>query len=340
MTKVCAEYIWLGGNYELRSKSRVLSCVDKNYLRLEDIPQWNYDGSSTDQASGEDSEVILNPVSVYTDPFRGFPNLLVMCDTYHPDSSPTATNNRQWADYIFNKNIGELPWYGLEQEYFILDPETNRPIGMPIEGGKQGQYYCSVGTENAFCRNMVEEHFMICLRAGLNISGINAEVAPGQWEFQIGPCLGISAGDQLWIARYLLHRVSEKYNLSITFEPKPVEGDWNGSGCHTNFSTLSMREGTVNHDGLYYIDKAIEKLSKRHAEHMELYGTGNEKRMTGLHETSSYDQFSEGIANRGCSIRRGNATVQNRKGYFEDRRPSSNCDPYLVTGKIFKTICE
>ena len=328
------EYVWIGGNKELRSKTRVM----RNPV-LDGLPVWNFDGSSTGQATGEDSEVILKPAMVFIDPFRenGY---IVLCETYTATGEVHSTNHRKWANDIFNKNPDLKPWFGLEQEYFMINRQTGNPVGFVnnLVANPQGQYYCSVGAGNAFGRNIAEEHLQACIKAGIKIAGINAEVAPGQWEFQIGPCEGIEQGDHLWIARYILQRIAEKYDVCIDFEPKPVKGDWNGSGCHTNFSTLPMREGTNEHDGLYYIDEAIHKLSLKHPEHMEVYGEGNQERMTGKHETASYDKFSEGVANRGCSIRRGNETVKNRKGYFEDRRPSSNCDPYLVTGKIFETI--
>jgi glutamine synthetase len=264
---------------------------------------------------------------------------MVLCDTYRPDGTPVENNHRQWANKLFDQGLDEEPWYGLEQEYFLMDPNTHKPLGFPKNGfpNEQGQYYCSAGAQNAFGRQIVEEHLASCVYAGINISGVNAEVAPGQWEFQIGPCVGIEEGDHLWMARYLLNRVAEKHGVIVDLEPKPVKGDWNGSGCHANYSTKNMREGTDNKSGLEYIDEAIEKLSHKHMEHMEVYGSGNEQRMTGEHETASYDKFSHGVANRGASIRRGNQTVKDGKGYFEDRRPSSNCDPYLVTGKIFET---
>jgi len=230
----------------------------------------------------------------------------------------------------------------IEQEYFLMNLETGRPLGWPQEGEpeEQGKYYCGVGSGKVFGREIVDRHYKLCLEAGVRISGINAEVAPGQWEFQIGPCLGIEQGDHLWMARYLLQRVAEKYNVMINWEPKPMSGDWNGSGCHTNYSTHNMRNGTAEKEGLDYINEAIEKLSLKHDEHMKVYGSGNEKRMTGQHETASFDKFSSGVANRGASVRIGNTNVNQKKGYFEDRRPSSNCDPYLVTGMIFKTTCD
>ena len=345
MEKVCLEYVWIGGNNEMRSKTKVFEINSKdpfsyeNIMDPEKLPVWNFDGSSTGQATGEDSEVILKPVNVFKDPLRDN-GRIVLCETYTPLGEPHPTNKRFNANKIFDTKLEEKPWYGMEQEYFMIDNDTGNPLGFHknLIANPQGQYYCSAGTENAFGRDIAEKHLQACIKAGIQISGINAEVAPGQWEFQIGPCVGIEEGDQLWTARYLLTRIAEEYNVSINFEPKPIKGDWNGSGCHTNFSTEKMRNGTDENNGLYYIDDAIQKLSLKHKEHMEVYGTGNEERMTGKHETASYEKFSDGIANRGCSIRRGNQTYKDKKGYFEDRRPSSNCDPYLVTSKIFETI--
>lgn len=328
-----AEYVWLGGNNEFRSKTRVF---DQEIRLLDQLPEWNYDGSSTEQAQGTDSEVILVPRQIFPDPIRGGNAILVLCETTRPDGTYLENSHRHWANEIFEKNKGAEPWFGLEQEYFMINTVTQKPLGYD-ENKTQGQFYCSVGAENAFGRDLAEEHLHVCIAAGIKISGINAEVAPGQWEFQIGPCVGIEEGDHLWMARYLLVRLAEKYNITIDFEPKPLEGDWNGSGCHANYSTKEMREGTFGKKGLDHIDEAIEKLSHKHMEHMAVYGSGNEKRMTGAHETASYDTFSHGVANRGASIRRGNDTVKKGKGYFEDRRPSSNCDPYLVTGMLFKT---
>ena len=327
------EYVWIDNNYNLRSKIKVM--YNEYIDSITNIPEWNYDGSSTNQSSGEDSEVIIKPQRMFSSKKDKF-HILVLCDTYTPKGEILQTNNRYNATEIFNKKLEATPWFGMEQEYFIIDPMTNKPLGYD-EKKTQGQYYCSVGTENAFGRKIAEEHMMECINYGVTISGINAEVAPGQWEYQIGPCEGIEMGDNLWIARYLLQKVAEIHNVIINIEPKPLSGDWNGSGCHTNYSTKQMREGTPEKNGLHYINDAIEKLSEKHKEHMKVYGSGNEKRMTGGHETASYDKFTSGTANRGASIRIGNANVKNKKGYFEDRRPSSNCDPYLVTSKIFET---
>ena len=329
------EYVWIGGENEIRSKTKVVYDIVSS---IDDLSDWNYDGSSTKQASGDDSEVILKPQALFKDPLRGGNHKLVLCDTYTSQGNPLSNNHRKWANEVFEEKLNEEPWFGLEQEYFIIDPKTGKPLGY-MEGNEQGQYYCSVGAENAFGRVIAEQHLHACVQSGITISGINAEVAPGQWEFQIGPCVGIDQGDHLWMARYLLQKIAEIHNVSINIDAKPLKGDWNGSGCHANYSTKNMREGNDDKTGLAFIEEAVEKLSFKHDEHMEVYGTGNEERMTGKCETASFYKFSHGIANRGASIRIGTENYKNQKGYFEDRRPSSNCDPYLVTGMMFKTTC-
>jgi glutamine synthetase len=342
--KVIAEYIWLGGENELRSKVRVLTnhnITQNVQIQLSDIPDWDYDGSSTKQADGANSEVILKPCAIYKDPFRKDTenmcySYLVLCSTYRNDGTPLPNNFRDAAVKTFDKNRNEVPWFGLEQEYFLFDNATNLPVGITdINKVTQGQYYCSAGSRNTFCRSVAEEHMMACLYAGINISGINAEVAPGQWEYQVGPCTGIAAADQLWTARYIMERITEKYGVYVVLDPKPFD-NMNGSGCHTNFSTKTMR----SENGLAEIHKAIELLKTKHEEHMEVYGKDNEMRLTGKHETSGFHHFTHGQADRGASIRIGNKTVNDGCGYFEDRRPSSNMEPYLVTAKIFETVME
>jgi glutamine synthetase len=331
--KTIVEHVWIDGYDGLRSKTRVM---DGEINSLHDIPVWNFDGSSTNQATGEDSEVLIHPCALFNDPMRKAHHKLVLCETTTAKNEPLTNNHRRWAKSIFDMAPEKEPWFGLEQEYFLLNTVTNKPLGY--DGAvKQGQYYCSAGAKNAFGRDIAAAHLEACVYAGIKISGINAEVAPGQWEYQIGPCLGIEQGDHLWMARFLLERVAEKYGVAVTIEPKPLDGDWNGSGCHANYSTKEMREGTNDKTGLDVINETIYKLSQNHLEHMKVYGKDNEKRLSGLHETSRYDEFSSDIANRGCSIRIGNNTFNEKKGYFEDRRPSSNCDPYLVSARLFKT---
>mmetsp|Transcript_12307 Transcript_12307/g.37542 ORF Transcript_12307/g.37542 Transcript_12307/m.37542 type:complete len:359 (+) Transcript_12307:251-1327(+) len=331
-----AEYVWLDGFYKLRSKAKTLTEIPQS---VEDLPEWNYDGSSCHQAPGADSEVILRPQAMYKDPFRGDPNVLVMCDTYNAQGLPLQTNMRHDCAVVMDAVKDLEPWFGCEQEYFIIDKDTGRPLGFPAKGypGPQGPYYCGVGSGHIYGRGMVEEHYRACLYAGIKMSGINAEVAPGQWEFQIGPAVGMEEGDMMWMARYILERVCEKYNFTASYAAKPEKGDWNGSGAHTNFSTKPMRE-----DGGYEnaILPALERLSKKHVEHIKAYGEDNIERLTGTHETSSMEKFSYGKANRGASCRIPNSTVDNNKGYFEDRRPSASMDPYIVTKLLVSTCCD
>jgi len=217
----------------------------------------------------------------------------------------------------------------------LLTSDSRTPLGWPTNGfpAPQGPYYCGVGTQFSHGRHIAESHYRACLYAQLDISGINAEVMPGQWEFQVGPCVGIDSGDQLWLARYLLNRVCEDFGVVVSYEPKPVKGDWNGAGAHCNYSTKSMR----NNGGYKYIIEAVEKLGKVHEIHMDVYGKDNHHRLTGKHETAHHDEFKYGVANRGASIRIPRQAEIDQKGYFEDRRPAANCDPYIVTSMIANT---
>ncbi|KAG9441945.1 hypothetical protein H6P81_017799 [Aristolochia fimbriata] len=333
--KIVAEYVWIGGSgMDMRSKGRTLPGP---VSKPSEIPKWNFDGSSTMQAPGDNSEVILHPQAIFRDPFRRGKNILVMCDAYTSVGDPIPTNNRFKAQKIFSNPdvVAEEPWYGIEQEYTLLQKDVHWPLGWPVGGfpAPQGPYYCGTGADKAYGRDIVNAHYKACLYAGINISGINGEVMPGQWEFQVGPAVGISAGDEVWMARYILERITEAAGVNLSFDPKPIQGDWNGAGAHTNYSTKSMR----NDGGLAVIKKAIEKLSLRHNEHIKAYGDGNERRLTGRHETADINTFSWGVANRGASVRVGRDTEKQGKGYFEDRRPASNMDPYVVTSMIAET---
>jgi glutamine synthetase len=335
--KIMAEYVWIGGatttgGVDLRSKTKTLNKMPSS---IEDLPEWNYDGSSTNQAPGSDSEVILRPRAIFADPFRSEGNILVMCDTYTPAGTPLPTNTRHDADKIFSQDLASEPWFGIEQEYTLFEKDGFTPLGWPVGGfpGAQGPYYCSAGTDVSFGRNVANAHYKACLYAGINVSGINAEVMPGQWEYQVGPCTGIESGDHMWISRYLLIRICEEFGVNVSFDPKPIAGDWNGAGCHTNYSTAKMRcDG-----GMEEILRACERLGAKHEEHIRVYGEGNERRLTGAHETAPIDKFSYGVANRGASIRIPRQAEKEGKGYLEDRRPASNICPYVVTAKIFQT---
>lgn len=334
-----AEYIWIDANYNLRSKSRTLPSLrseSQTYFNPSNVPIWNYDGSSTKQANTEDSDVILRPVAVFIDPFRGYPHLLVLCSTYTSSGEPLKTNHRHWASDIFDITTKtHKPWYGIEQEFFFLDT-NDKPIGFPDDGKAEGQgeYYCGVGAKNIFGREIMDVFYQHCILASVKIAGINAEVANSQWEFQIGPCSGLESGDHLWVARYIMNRVAEKYGVVVNYHPKPIGNEWNGSGLHTNFSTQAMRE----EGGLQEIKIALEKLKARHGVHMENYGEGNILRMTGIHETADYYKFTWGVRDRSASVRIPPGVAKDGKGYLEDRRPASNADPYLIAGLLYETV--
>ena len=332
MTKCKLEYIWLDGyqpTQSLRSKTKV---VEDFSGKVEDAPVWCFDGSSTEQAPGGSSDCLLKPVFACPDPARLGTGFLVMCEVLTPDGEPHPTNGRATI-----KDDDNDFWFGFEQEYTVWDPETDRPIGFPAEGypGPQGPYYCSVGAGKAVGREIIEEHLDLCLECGLNVEGINAEVMMGQWEYQIFSKGAKDAGDQIWVSRYLLERVAEKYGMAINWHPKPVKGDWNGSGMHANFSNTTLR--TCGSKETY--DAICQAFEPRIKEHIDVYGAENDQRLTGLHETQSIDKFSYGVSDRGASIRIPIGTVEGGwKGWLEDRRPASNADPYMVASSIIDTV--
>lgn len=331
MAKAKLEYIWLDGSEPtqgLRSKTKIVKDFSG---KLSDCPVWSFDGSSTGQAEGGSSDLLLKPVFICPDPGRknGY---LIMTEVLNADGTPHSTNGRATIDDDDNDF-----WFGFEQEYFLWDPETDKPLGFPANGypRPQGPYYCSVGAENSYGRNIVEEHLDLCLDAGLNVEGINGEVAAGQWEFQIFAKGAEEAGDQIWVARYLLERTAEAYGVSVNWHCKPIKGDWNGSGMHANFSNSVLRE--AGNKETY--DKVCQAFAPVITEHIAVYGADNDQRLTGLHETQSIDKFSYGISDRGASIRIPIATVENGwKGWLEDRRPNSAADPYKVAARIIKTV--
>lgn len=341
--KLKLEYIWLDGHKpepNLRSKIKIYERVEneeslRNPLhfaptRPEDLPLWSFDGSSTQQAEGKSSDCVLKPVRIYQDPTRSGFSFLVFCEVLNPDGTPHTSNHRHGLDN------DEDYWFGFEQEYVLS--RDGKPLGFPKEGKPepQGKYYCSVGYPWSAGREISEEHLDACLSCGLHITGTNAEVLLGQWEYQILGKGQQSASDDLWISRFLLMRIAEKYGVQIDLRPKPLaEGDWNGSGMHVNFSNSEMRE--VGGEDLF---KTIcEAFRVTHPEAIKDYGSDNHLRLTGKHETQSMDKFSWGISDRGASIRIPVAVTQEGwKGYLEDRRPASNANPYQVVRHITNSI--
>ena len=332
--KIRAEYIWIDGGEptpEVRSKTKI---IDKGI----EPGIWGFDGSSTNQATGDNSDVVLSPVFTCPDPIRGGDDILVLCETLlTADLSPHPSNTRARAKAALDLYGDQEPWFGLEQEYTLINPATGWPAGFPPNGfpAPQGPYYCGVGSLKIHGRDLIEDHTKACMDAGLAISGTNAEVMPGQWEFQIGPVDTVTVGDHLWVARYLLFRLAEDHGVEVSIEAKPMKGDWNGAGMHTNFSTKAMREG---YDAIVAGCEALgaEGVVEKH---LAEYGVGIEDRLTGAHETQRFDQFSYGVSDRGASIRIPWQVAQDGKGYLEDRRPNANADPYDVAAVMTETVC-
>lgn len=326
-----AEYIWIDGSIptrKLRSKTRIVGDGKKPAI-------WGFDGSSTGQALGLASDCVLVPVFTCPDPLRGAKDVLVMCEVLNSDMTPHVTNARAAAVATAKKYASFEPMFGIEQEYTFF--QDGRPYGWPEVGypAPQGPYYCGVGGSKMAGRDIVEAHTLACLRAGLAIEGTNAEVMMSQWEFQIGVLDSVAVGDQLWVARWLLERIAEEFDVDVSLEAKPIKGDWNGAGAHTNFSTKQMRAN----GGWDAIIAGCEALGTRVKEHIAVYGDGIEDRLTGAHETAPYTTYSYGISDRGRSVRIPGAVARDKKGYLEDRRPNANIDPYEVTQLIVETIC-
>ena len=324
------EYLWLDGctPTQIRYKTKVVKDFGKS---VEGVPVWGFDGSSTQQAEGNNSDCVLKPVRVYENPLEK-ESSIVLCEVWNVNDTPHETNTRRKLEETIldiEDDIDE--WVGFEQEYTFY--ENGWPYGWPPldEPAPQGDYYCGRNIGDRISR----QHLNACIKAGISICGTNAEVMLGQWEYQIGAGGSVQMSDDLWVARWLLERICEKHDVIVSLHPKPIEGDWNGAGCHTNFSTKEMRE----EGGDLKIGEAIEKLEPKHQEHIEAYGQDNDQRLTGLHETCDINTFRWGVSDRGASIRVPWQVHRDGCGYLEDRRPSSNCDPYLVAQKLVETIC-
>ena len=354
------EYIWLDGyspDQNLRSKTKIWNfnptqTTKFNVLRdngpcPDELPIWSFDGSSTKQAEGNFSDCLLKPVRVISDPQRK-QAFLVMCEVLNTDKTPHESNNRHLIPIKdeeisvedFNVEWEEEFWFGFEQEYTLI--KDGKPLGFPkeypaVNPNPQGLYYCSVGIRNVNGRIIAEEHLDTCLSAGLKVIGINAEVLLGQWEYQLFGKGAKQASDDLWLSRYFLHRICEKYKVHVEFHPKPVAGEWNGSGLHCNFSNKRMREEGEKE----YYKEVCEKLKDRHIEFINDYGSSNELRLTGKFETADINTFSYGVSDRGASIRIPIGVVNDGwKGYMEDRRPASNADPYKITKLLSEILIE
>ena len=350
------EYIWIDDSNNLRGKTMVYR---KPFKTAADLPVWNYDELAYKER-GLEVVVMLRPVALFPDPFRGGHHKLVLTEKLDLSFNPHFTNHRAKAVEILEKAAKHEPMFGIEQEYFLLtrnqaiyeytDKDGTKKAerqylpykwlghGNPGGGGKF--HSTSVGGEVAYGREVAEEHLAACLKAGLEIWGINSEGLASQWEYQIGICDGIEISDQIWIARYILHRITEPHNLIANMECKPYKNFY-GNGLHTNFSTKAMREGADGKKGIEFIREACIKLSKpeTHKRHLEVYGEGNLERLIGnntwtaSHETCTWAEHSKDV-----SLRIPVDTVNAEQGYFEDRRVGANADPYQVVTVLVQSI--
>ena len=336
------EYIWLDGNDTKRIRSKVrYSMLAPTANVLPSIPEWSFDGSSTNQADTENSDCVLKPVKVFPNPMesRNLPTYYVLCEVMNPDGTPHESNTRaKLKDAILKSDVEQHMFVGIEQEYIITDPRTNKPLGWDKYDGDtpppQGKYYCGVGAETNVSRNLAEAHANMCIQSGISIDGFHPEVMLSQWEYQTGVGTPLDISDNLWMSRFLLQRVGERMDVSVSYDPKPVDGDWNGSGAHINFSNRGTRED----EELGYINILCMNLQESHSEAIAAYGIGNHKRLTGNHETSSVEKFSFGEGDRSASIRIPVSTANNGRGHIEDRRPSANMDPYEALTYLVSSI--
>ena len=324
------EYIWLDAKQNFRSKVKVNNGKPYELNDISTIPIWNYDGSSTGQAEIQDSEVLLHPKKVYTHSMlTNFP-VLVLCDTYNPKTDLRTSHYD--AELVFKKYKDNLPMFGLEQEFFMLDTITRDIPEKKNKVAQHGEYYCAIGPQCARTRPYVLDVMYTAIQLGIQITGMNYEVAPGQAELQV--CnIGLDACYDLLMVRYLLTRLGERYKIIPNFEPK-ILNDENGSGCHINFSTLEMRSMTNVKELHQTIQSMCKNLEQDHNIFInEYYGSGNKERLSGTCETCSFKEFKIKKGGRNASIR-----VPNDGNYFEDRRPSSNIDPYLACSKLLECV--
>jgi glutamine synthetase len=340
------EYVWIDGQKptaKMRGKTKVVYGVpDVISEPTGEIPKWinswGFDGSSTNQANTKDSDLALKPVFVIPDPLRGSPHVIVLCEVNYLDGRPHESNTRAVLRETFEKYKHEEPWFGFEQEYTLYDKDGLRPLRWPEGGGypaPQGKYYCGVGADEVLGSRLIEVNTDDQINASLKIAGTNAEVMPSQWEFQNMPSEPPFVADGLWLARWILYRRGEQMGYTVKLDPKPILGDWNGAGCHSNFSIKRMRGDW----GINIINAACIRLSDFHREHMWAYGADNYLRLTGVHETCPIEQFKFAVGHRGCSIRIPAQVAIDGMGYLEDRRPAANMDPYQVSTALLETVC-
>ena len=337
------EYVWLDGSSskKLRSKVKFIDLKDLNAKSPEEmlskLPELSFDGSSTGQSKTDSSDCILKPIKAIPYRIDRTPSFIILCEVMNPDGTPHKTNTRSKMRETLEKVAGNGMIFGIEQEFVLTDPFTGKPLGWDKYNSDtpppQGDYYCGVGSDVTVGRDIVESFLIASAGAGIPLDGINAEVMLSQWEYQTKPKDALVASDELWITRFILQKVAERMKVGISYDPKLIDGDWNGSGGHINFSSEHMRKNA----DIDYMNLLCSSMSTYHDKAIEVYGVGNDRRLTGKNETSFVNNFSWGELDRTASIRIPSETVKNNgKGYLEDRRPSANFDPYEAFNYLLK----
>ena len=311
------EYVWLDRYQpELFLRSKIKATSEDN------IPDWSFNASSMQQVGTGSVECLLLPVQHYESPFAF--DYIVLCQVQRADHTDHPSNTRAAASEV----VTDEWWFGFEQEYYLT--HTDGTILGWERGDPHSENYCGVGASRIAGREIAEEHLLACLEAGIALTGINAESGLGQWEYQ---CFGrgIKAADDLWVSRYILNKIAEKYGVCVNYHPKMKKAGYYGSSMHTNFSNEAMR--TKGDKAIF--DEMCRKLGKCHDQAIAAYGLDHDMRLTGKHEMQVITKFSHGVSDCGVSIRTPVYTLEHGwKGYLEDRRPSSNADPYLVVAHI------
>ncbi|KAH9628059.1 hypothetical protein HF086_018034 [Spodoptera exigua] len=252
------------------------------------------------------------------------------------DENFQGSNHRYKCAATYNKCKEQEPWFGMEQYFYLMNPTDLRPVGWPKGGYPQSSplYYCGTGGDKIFGRELIDAHSRCCLYAGIPMWSTNPEVVPSQWQYRVGPSVGINAGDDAWMARFILKILAEQFGVSISFDPKPV-AEWSTSAAGVNFSTLATR----GENGISVIQKGIKKLAASHERHIKVYDAHGElDNKTPLSGETMTEKFSAGIADRSCSIRIPRIVAENKCGFLEDRRPASNSDPYQVIDALMRTV--
>lgn len=343
-----AEYIWTDSDGNVRSKAKTITSVPSG---PDDCSIWMYDGSICGQAALKDSDVYLVPRAVFKDPFRGPPHVLVICESVTQDMSPAPGSFRADAAEACDRHGGCEPWFSFEQEYCLMKVgcmgegfDEGTPYGFGEEEddtdvAAEGNFYCGAGGDK-ICecqRALQDDHYALCLAAGVKIASAHAGCGVGSGVFTVGPCTGVSVGDHMTVARWILKVASEAYadHFYPSFHPQPAEGR---RGCAMN-AAFSARQ-TRSEGGLGVIEKCCRALSRRTREHLAAYGLDNDKRLVGKNGASDINHFNYAVSDRTSSVMIPRNVAVTGKGELVDRRPGANADPYRVCGLIITTVGE